>query len=134
MPASSVFDPPSTAPAHSALEEESGRRTFAVGSLAAGALVAGLGAWQYIDSAARYAEFEGAYANGARPAVRERERLAELRSSADRSRVIGTVGLGLGAAAIGTGLFLLLKAEEAPPPQASVLVGPSSIGVSVLLP
>ena len=36
--------------------------------------------------------------------------------------------------AVGTGLFLLLTPEEAAPPQASVLVGPSSVGVSVLLP
>ncbi len=144
MPKQALAVPPSTENAPSAAasisasvprdDAKARRRTFAIASLAAGAVAAGLGTWQAVAASAEYAEFEGPYANGGRPALDQRDRLSELRGSADRSRTFGTFGLGVGAAAIGTGLYLLLAPEDAPRSRTNVLLGPSSVGVSVPVP
>ncbi|MGA9520196.1 MAG: hypothetical protein WBV82_01955, partial [Myxococcaceae bacterium] len=109
-------------------DEHVRRRTFGIASLAAGAAVAGLGTWQLLASSAKYAEFEGAYANGGRPSPDQGDRLGELRGSADRARTFGAFGLGVGAAAIGTGLYLLLASPsslDTPTSRTSILLGPS---------
>ncbi len=117
----------------SPVDARASRRTFGIASLAAGAAFAGLGTWQTIAGSAGRAEFESTYADGARPSLADRDRLAQLRSSATRAQTLGGVGLGLGAVAVGTGLYLLLTSTDAPSSNTTVLVGPSSVGVSVPL-
>jgi hypothetical protein len=126
QPATAVVELPVAAPVGQGPQMKPGarRRPHAYASLAAGAVLLGAGAYGLGHSGRQLAEFEQAYAQEGRPLPSEAQRLADLRASAGRSRLLGGAGLGLGAAAVGTGLYLLVASDS------PIVVGPTSVGVA----
>jgi len=106
-------------------------RVLAWSTLAAGAVVAGAGTFGVVHGQSRIAEFEAAYADERQPPLNEQERLGELLRSGQQSRMLGGIGLGIGAAAVGAGLYLLFSGnDDTPASSTQVLISPTSVGVS----
>ena len=90
-------------------------------TLAAGVVVAGVGAWFFTDALAAADEAEALY-----PA--ERSERARLEDQVARSELIGWLGVGAGLAAVGVGVALLVGDA----PEAPVAAGISPGGAQVL--
>ena len=95
---------------------------------ALGAIGLGLGTVFQVKASDSASKFNQAYANGSAPLPSQVATIDQYRSDAQTQQTLAYVGWGVGAAALGAGLWLWLT--DGKPPPATVVAGPGSVTVA----
>jgi hypothetical protein len=95
---------------------------------AVGVVGLGLGTVFQIKASDSASKFNQAYANGSAPLPGQVATVDQYRSDAQTQQTLAYVGWGVGAVALGTGLWLWLS--DGKPPPATIVAGPGSVTVA----
>ena len=93
-----------------------------------GAIGLGLGTVFQVKASDSASKFNQAYANGSAPLPGQVATVDQYRNDAQTQQTLAYVGWGVGAVALGTGLWLWLS--DGKPPPATVVAGPGSVTVA----
>jgi PEGA domain len=128
----SVLSPPPPAPAPAVHAEVRPLRTWrtpaGISLVGVGVASVGLGVLFQITANDSASKFNQSYANGSAPLPSQVATVDQYRSDAHTQQTLAYVGYGVGAAAIGTGLWLWLTDGKVP--ETAVVPGPHSLTVA----
>jgi hypothetical protein len=129
--------PPAIAVSQSASSDgRSWRTPVAYTSAGAGVVALGLAGYFVISGNNAMIESNKPYADNRYPPQSELANISQLRQQATTQRILAGVSAGVGAALVGTGVYLWLNDRKAPPAPgvAALSVGPGGVSVLGVLP